>query len=140
MVASADRRYTWYREADHGQISADKIMKLVPRGMEDEVYDILHGPDGRAPNETEAEYLPRAQMEARFVKTSAAARLLKTQRMYRVEQERELEETKQCIDKLERQGVLSLFAPVSPPPEDGSDETEGPPTHPKEEDSDMEQE
>ena len=123
VVALADRRITWIREPDHGQMNAEEIMSLSPRGMEDEVYDILHGPDGKAPNETDAEYLPRAQLEARFVRTSAAARLLKTQQMHRVEQERELEETKRCIYNLERQVVMSLFAPDFPPPEDGNDET-----------------
>ena len=85
--------------------------------MEEEVYDILHGPDDQAPNEPDAAYLPREQLEARMVRTSEAARLLKTQRMQRVEQERELEKTNRRIDNLERQVVLSLFAPGFPPPD-----------------------
>ena len=66
--------------------------------------------------------------------------MLKTQRLYRVEQERELEDTRRCIAKLGRQVVLSLFTPDSPPPEDGSEVMEVPPTQLKEDDSDMEQE
>lgn len=66
--------------------------------------------------------------------------MLKTQRMHRVEQERALEDTKKCIDNLERQVVLSLFAPDFPPPDDGNDETVGSTTQVKEEESDREHE
>ena len=128
-------------DPDHGpNMTADALLSMSPRGMGDEVYDILHGPDDQAPNEPDAAYRPRAQLEARMVRTSEAARQLKTQRLQRVEQQREMDETDMGIDNLERQVVLSLFAPDFPPPDDGNDETVGSTTQVKEEESDRKHE
>ena len=91
VEALADRRITWNRDPDHGpDMTAVKLLSMSPRGMEDEVYDIVHGSDDQAPTESDAVYRLRAQNEAQMVRTSAAARMLKSQRLHRVEQERAL--------------------------------------------------